>query len=189
MYGAMAFLVIIFSIAGYRYYSSWKEKRAFTTLEKATAAYNKATRDQSDLTEVKNRFKELVDRYSGYTGGKMARVIYANICYQTDDFDTAVSLYTDALADFEADTLLQNLIKNSLAYAYEAKKDYKKAMMYFDEIAAENHAVMNDVALFNLARLYDAEGNKEKSTETYKQILSDHADSIYIEIVKEKLSG
>ena len=48
---------------------------------------------------------------------------------------------------------------------------------------------MTDVALFNLARLYNEEGNKEKGTEAYKKILSDHADSIYIEIVKEKLSG
>lgn len=93
------------------------------------------------------------------------------------------------MVDFEGDTLLQNLIKNSLAYAYEAKKDYKKAMTYFEEVASAENAVMNDVALFNLARLYGAEGNKQKSTETYKQILSDHADSIYIDIIKEKLNG
>jgi hypothetical protein len=48
---------------------------------------------------------------------------------------------------------------------------------------------MADVALFNLARLYNAEGNKEKGIEAYKKILSDHADSLYIEIVKEKLRG
>ena len=189
MYGAAAFLIIILSIAGYRYYTSWKEKKAFTTLERVTTAYNKAVNNKSDLTEVKDSFREVVEKYSGYTGGKMARVIYANICYQTDDFDTAISLYTDALVDFEADPLLQNLIKNSLAYAYEAKKDYKKAIMYFEEVANAENAVMNDVSLFNLARLYDAEGNKEKSTETYEKILSDHADSIYIDIIKEKLNG
>ena len=119
----------------------------------------------------------------------MARVVFADICYQTEDFDAAISLYKEALEDFEEDTQLQHFIRNSLGYAYEAKKDYQNAAVYFNEIASAKDAVMSDVALFNLAILYNEEGNKEKSIEAYKKILSDHADSLYIEIVKEKLSG
>ena len=189
MYGAVAFFIIIFSIAGFRYYTGWKEKKAFTSLEQVMTAYNKALGDKSDLTDVKNSFQEVVDTYAGYAGGKMARVVFADICYQTDDFDTAISLYTEALEDFKEDALLRNFIHSSLGYAYEAKKDYKKAVFYFNEIATAKNGVMTDVALFNLARLYNEEGNKEKGTEAYKKILSDHADSLYIEIVKEKLSG
>ena len=189
MYGAAAFFIIIFSIAGYRYYTGWKEKKAFASLEQVMTAYDKALNAKSDLTDVKNSFRKVVDKYDGYAGGKMARVVFADICYQTDDFDTAISLYTEALEDFKEDTLLQYFIQNSLGYAYEAKKDYKNAAVYFNEIASAKNAVMSDVALFNLARLYHEEGNKEKSIEAYKKILSDHADSLYIEIVKEKLSG
>ena len=189
MYGAVAFFIIIFSIAGFRYYTGWKEKKAFTSLEQVMTAYNKALGDKSDLTDVKNSFQEVVDTYAGYAGGKMARVVFADICYQTDDFDTAISLYTEALEDFKEDALLRNFIQSSLGYAYEGKKDFKKAAFYFNEIATAKNAVMTDMALFNLARLYNAEGNKEKGIEAYKKILSDHADSLYIEIVKEKLSG
>lgn len=189
MYGAVASFIIIFSITGFRYYTGWKEKKAFTSLEQVMTAYNKALDAKSDLTEVKNSFQEVVDEYAGYAGGKMARVVFADICYQTDDFDTAISLYTEALEDFKEDALLRNFIQSSLGYAYEAKKDFKKAAAYFNEIATAKNAVMTDVALFNLARLYNEEGDKEKGIETYKKILSDHADSLYIEIVKEKLSG
>ena len=189
MYGAVAFFIIIFSITGFRYYTGWKEKKAFTSLEQVMTEYNKALGDKSDLTDVKNSFQEVVDKYAGYAGGKMARVVFADICYQTDDFDTAISLYTEALEDFKEDALLRNFIQSSLGYAYEGKKDFKKAAFYFNEIATAKNAVMTDVALFNLAILYNAEGNKEKSAEAYKKILSDHADSLYIEIVKEKLSG
>jgi len=189
MYGAVAFFIIIFSIAGFRYYTGWKGKKAFASLEQVMTAYNKALEAKSELTDVKNSFQKVVDKYDGYAGGKMARVVFADICYQTDDFDTAISLYTEALEDFKEDALLQNFIQSSLGYAYEAKKDYKNAAIYFNEIASAKNAVMTDVALFNLARLYNEEGNKEKSTEAYKKILSDHADSLYIEIVKEKLNG
>lgn len=188
MYGAVAFIIIIFSIAGFRYYTGWKEKKAFASLEQVMTAYNKAFDDKSDLTDVKNSFQEVVDKYAGYAGGKMARVVFADICYQTDDFDTAISLYTEALEDFKEDALLLNFIQSSLGYAYEAKKDFKKAAFYFNEIATAKNAVMKDGALFNLARLYNEGGNKEKGAEAYKKILSDHADSLYIEIVKEKLS-
>ena len=188
-YAAVAFFIIIFSIAGFRYYTSWKEKKAFTALDQVMTAYNKALDDKSDLTDVKNSFRKVVDEYAEYAGGKMARVVFANICYETNDFDTAVSLYTKALEDFKDDTLLRNFIRSSIGYAYEGKKDFKKAERYFNEIASAKNAVMTDMALFNLAMLYDDEGNKEKATEAYKKILSDHPDSLYIEMVKEKLNG
>ena len=48
---------------------------------------------------------------------------------------------------------------------------------------------MRDEALYNLGRLYDELGQTEKSREAYKKIVSDHQDFIYIELVKERLSG
>jgi len=189
LYCAVAFFIIILSITGFRYYTNWKEKKAFTSLGYLMTAYNKALENKSDLTEVKNGFQEAVDKYSGYAGGKMARVVFANICYQTDDLDTSIALYTEALEDFMEDIPLRCFIQSSLGYAYEAKKDFQKAAYYFDEIASTENTSMKDEALFNLARLYDAAGNKEKSIDAYNKILSDYTNSPYIEIVKEKLNG
>ena len=189
LYGATAFCIIILSITGFRYYTNWKEKKAFSSLDQVMSAYKKTLEDKSDLTDVKNDFQAVVDKYSGYAGGKMARVVYANICYRTGDLDTAITLYTEALEDFRDDIPLRYFIQTSLGYAYEAKRDFEKATSYFDEIASAGNAVMNDEVLFNLARLYDEAGNKRKSTETYNRILSDYTDSPYIDMVREKLNG
>jgi hypothetical protein len=40
-----------------------------------------------------------------------------------------------------------------------------------------------------LGRLYKELGENEKSREAYNKILSDHQDFIYIDLVKEQMSG
>jgi hypothetical protein len=48
---------------------------------------------------------------------------------------------------------------------------------------------MRDEALYHMGRLYDKLGNNEKSREAFNQILTDHQDFIYIDLVKERISG
>jgi len=48
---------------------------------------------------------------------------------------------------------------------------------------------MRDEALYHLGRLYDKLGENEKSREAYTKILTDHQDFIYIDLVKEQMSG
>ena len=48
---------------------------------------------------------------------------------------------------------------------------------------------MQDEALFNLGRIYHTLGNPEKSKASYEKIVSDHPDSIYIELAKDKVAG
>jgi len=43
--------------------------------------------------------------------------------------------------------------------------------------------------LFNLALLYGATGNTEKSRAFYEQLLADFPASMYKDLVKEKISG
>jgi tetratricopeptide (TPR) repeat protein len=48
---------------------------------------------------------------------------------------------------------------------------------------------MRDEALYHLGRLYNKLGENEKSREAYNKILTDHQDFIYIDLVKERMSG
>ena len=48
---------------------------------------------------------------------------------------------------------------------------------------------LKDEALYHLGRLYNKLGQPEKSKAAYQKILSDYPDFIYIDIVKEQLSG
>ena len=48
---------------------------------------------------------------------------------------------------------------------------------------------MRAEALYNLGWLYDKLGQTEKSKEAYNKIVSEHPDFIYIDLVKERMSG
>jgi tetratricopeptide (TPR) repeat protein len=76
-----------------------------------------------------------------------------------------------------------------LGYAYEKKKDYQKAISYFELISENDDPVIKDVALFNQGRLYEALGDVSKSRDAFNRLVLDYADSIYFEIAKEKVSG
>ena len=49
-------------------------------------------------------------------------------------------------------------------------------------------AAVDDV-LFELGDIYARLGEKEKSAEAFKRILSDHKDSVYLELARERVSG
>jgi hypothetical protein len=48
---------------------------------------------------------------------------------------------------------------------------------------------LQDEALFNLGVLYEKLGEQDKSEKAFNRIISDHPDSMYIDIVEERSAG
>lgn len=184
--------VLIIAVAGLRYFLNKAENKAFALLGESVVKYETAIKKnktpEEAYQEVKKDFRMVLDKYSGQEGGKLARVIYANICYRAGDFDGAILLYNKALHDFEDNPFFKSLILSSLGYSFEGKKDYQNAVKYFEMVGNGSDSIMKDEAFFNLGELYAAMGNSDKSLDSYRKIISDYADSLYIEIVKEKLA-
>ncbi len=192
LYGLSVIVLFIIAIAGIRYFSNKAEDKASALLEESIAKYETAIKDKAPgeaYLEVRKDFQTILEKYSGKNGEKLARIIYANICYEAGDFDKAISLYHKALPEFENNQFFKNIILSSLGHALEGKKDYKNAAKYFEMIATGPDSIMKDEAFFNLGELYAIMGNNDKSLDSFKKIISDYSDSIYIEIVKEKLAG
>lgn len=186
-------LVIIGVIAGIRYFSSQSENRAYTRLAQVMEKYETAMKDKAKepkkvYEEVRDEFQKMLDEYPGSSAAKFARAAYADICYTAGETDKAVALYSEAGNGF-ADPSLKNIVLSSLAYSYEQKKEYSAAIAYFEQITRGENPMMKDEAYFNLGRLYDQAGDKTKSRDAYKKLISDYADSLYIEVAKEKVSG
>ena len=134
-------------------------------------------------------FQSLLQKYGGKESGKLARLIYANICYDAGHYKQAIELYNEALKDFETRPMIHSQILNNLGYAYEQQKDYSTAVSYFEKISEAPGQILLDEALFNLGRLYGKLGQPEKSKAAYQKIVSDYPDFIYIDMVKEQISG
>jgi len=179
------------AFSGWRYFLNKAEDKASISLDRNITRYEsikvKEGANKAYL-EVEKDFQLLLKKYSGRHGGKLARIIFANICYNAGKLDQAIALYKKSLRDFEDEPFIKNLILNSLGYVYEKKKDYTGAVQYFEMTAQGPQSDLKNEAWYNLGRLYSREGDKEKSLQAYSKIVSDFTDSIYFDLVKEKLA-
>ena len=141
------------------------------------------------FAETKPDFEYILEKYANKHVGKMAGVIYANLSYEAGETDTAIQLFEKALDDTDEGGGYRNMILSSLGYAYEQKRDIKTAVTYFERIADNDDSVAKDVALFNLGRLYEEMGDSDKSQAAYHRLVSEFQDSVYYELVNEKLAG
>jgi len=182
-------LLVVLTVSGIRYYSQQRAGEAFSLLEKGRLKYQTLLAQgdaRKAYLDVQNDFEQIIADYTDKMGGKLARVAYANICYRGGESDKAITLYEQALSDFD-DPFYRNIILNGLGYAYEEKRDLQKAAEYFEKITAGSDPVFKGEARYNLGRLYATLGDIEKSRAAYQEVISESPDSIYINLVREKV--
>ena len=184
--GGLIALVLI--ISGVRYNSQKKAEEAFARLEAGRSKYEALLEDSGPrqaYEQVRADFQQLLQKYSGQTGGKFARLLFADICYRAGQPDEAIELYNAATRDFD-DPFYRHTILNGLGYAYEEKQDLKKAVSYFQQVADSQDSVLKAEALFNTGRLYAALGEPEKSRQRFEQLTSEQPDSLYAGLARER---
>ena len=190
-YALCAVVAVVLVIFGYRFFAQRAEAKAFSMLEQTMAKYEarkKATSADEAYRNVSEEFQRILEKYGGNAGGKLARASYANICYSAGDYKKAIALYKRSLNDFKDHPMVYNLILSGLGYAYQQMGDNPNAAIYFEKIASSTDSSNRDEALFNLGMLYEKLGDTGKSHQAFKQILSSYPNSMYFDIVKEKLS-
>ena len=185
-------LALCLGIAGTRYYSVYTEGKALSLLEKALSEYQseKGTIDSKEVyLNVKADFALVVDEYSSTKAAKIAAVTLADISYEAGEFDTAIALYEKTLKKSKENLFYRNIISTSLAYAYEGKKEFQKAIKCLERTEPEINSELKGEVLFNLARLYHQTGQSGKEIECYQKIDKECENSIYSRLAKEKLAS
>ena len=184
-------VVLALIISAYRFFSIRAENNASALLDKSLTKYNSIKsekRPDEVYGEVSADFQFILNKYKGKESAKLARLIYANICYNAGKYKQAIELYKTALTEFAKYPMIHHQILSDLGYAYEQQEDYSTAAGYFEKISSAPEPIMRDEALYHLGRLYDKLGENEKSREAYNKILTDHQDFIYYDLVKERMS-
>ena len=186
-----AVVAVILVITGVLYYKNQTEDRAAALLGKTITAYNALKKDESAaaaLEAVKKEFKSIVDKYGSTAAGESALMMYGDVCYQTKNYDEAISAYEKAL-DAMGKTSFRSMIINGLAYAYEGKENYEQAADWFRKIASDESAVLRDQALFNLSRMYKKLGKPDQEKEALQQLIAEFPDSMYADPAGDKIAG
>lgn len=185
-------VVLAAAVSGYAFYSNRQEAAAASLLGQALAKLEGLSaakpKDQA-VREVSDDFRHIYNDYSSRANGSIARLLYANLCYEIGDYQKAADLYKDSLPRFVNQPLIHLQILKSLGYTYEALKDAETAVRYFEQAQADGEPSLQDDVLFHLGELYARLGQKEKSAEAFRRILREHPDSIYANLVRQKVDG
>ncbi len=187
-----AIVVLALVVSGYRFFLIRSENKASALLDIGVAKYENSKSGQSPeevYAHVSADFELIIGKYGSKRSGKIARLTFANICYNAGKYEQAIELYQKSLQDFEKNPAIHNQVLSSLGYAFEQQEDYVSAAGYFEKLSRTEVSNIRGEALFNLGRIYDKLGQTEKSKAAFKKILSDHQDFMYIDLVKEKLAG
>lgn len=190
--GAVLVLVVVVSgVALINYFAQKSEDKASVLLEKHMAQYRKTLQADKDLKKafqaVNKDFIQLIDTYGNRQGGKLARVLFGNICYDAGEIDQAILNYNQALKGFKDNPSIINTIYNGLGYAYEKKQDYADSVKYFELIIQGPNALFKQGAFLNLGRIYAVMGEADKSRQAYQKVISEYPESRYLEFVKETI--
>lgn len=191
-YGLGIILALAIIISGMRFFSIRAENKASALLAQSMTEYSslQANKKPEEVyTAVSGSFQNILKKYGTKGSGKLARLIYANICYDAGHYQQAIDLYNTSLEDFANHPMIRHQVLSSLGYAYEQKKEYATAISYFEKITSSPDQGLQGEALYNLGRLYSKLGQPEKSKEAYNKLVSDYPDFIYIELVKERIAG
>ncbi|BBO70505.1 hypothetical protein DSCA_44350 [Desulfosarcina alkanivorans] len=189
---AGSILALLLVVATVRQVSDRNEKRASEQVEKAVAKYSAALKDTDPKTaygRVKTDFDAIFDAYGSKNTVKIARIIYGDMSYNAQDADTAIAMYTRALDDFDQSPALKNIVLSGLGHAHALKNEYPRSIQYFEMIVAGQEPTLKSGALFNLAWLYETTGDPSKSTALYKQLLADFPETMYGDLVREKINS
>ena len=192
-YGAGVVVAVILIISGFRFFSNRAENSASELLQNSVAKYSAListnTPPDKAYQDISEDFKLILDKYGSKQAGKKARLMYANVCYAGGDYEQARDLYNQALKDFEEHPLIHLEILTSLGYVHGQLNDHAAAVDYFEKVAAGSEKIMRDEALFQLGLLYEKLGEPQKSKTAFETLVSDHQNSIYFDMAKEKIAG
>ena len=187
--GVAAVFAILIIASGYRYFSIKGEQKAFTALSKAQAQYETLVQDMTPAEayqKVKPDFEQLLDKYGHRQGGRLARILFANISYAGGAYQESIALYQKALDDFAGNPLMTHGILSGLGYAHEALNEDDAAVKYFKMIADSPDQILKDEALYHLGNLYQKAGDQAASQKAFATIVSDYPESFYLDLAKEK---
>ena len=168
------------------------ENAASERVEEVLAKYNSILQEKDAPTayeQVKSDFNDIFGAYGSKNAVKVARIVYGDMSYSAGDADTAITMYSQALDDFRGDQRMRNIILSGLGHAYLMKKDFPQSVHYFEMISEAQEKTLQSDALFNLAWLYENAGEKERSVAQYKRILADFPDTVYGDLIREKISS
>jgi predicted negative regulator of RcsB-dependent stress response len=183
----IAAAVIAFGI--YMYWSYYQSSaREMYAKAQNNMAKNIATPD--DARANIKVYQELINKYPHSWSARISYYNLGNIYYNLGEIDNAITEYKKFVSSTRSDTAgIKFLVLTSLGYCYEAKKDLKVALEYFEKAQKSDNVGFESIGFRNIARIYEQLNDKKNALENYKNALQKTTDPSMTIFIKRKISS
>lgn len=186
---AAVVLAIAVLVSGWRAWENRQEAQAASLFSRALERAEAAGKPAEALQAAAGDLERLIADHGRRQGGRLARILYADLLYEAGEARRALEIYRAALDDFpEPHTLRLQLLK-SLAYCHLALGEAPAAIERFEEALALAQGSLREEILFHLGDLCFAQGQPEKGKGFFERLLREHPDSWYAGPVRARLAG
>lgn len=192
LYAAAGAIVLGIVLAGgYVFYASSQEKDAaqlyFDARIKALKADPMGTGKAGP--EIAKAFADVVDKYASTGAAQSARYELGSLAFNAGDYDRSIQVYREFIDKAGGKDIRAIYAWLGIGYAYEAKKEYDKALEAFNRVATMNPgAVHEGISYRNIARVHEELKDRAKALEYYRKALEKTKDPAAATILKRKIA-
>jgi predicted negative regulator of RcsB-dependent stress response len=186
--GGGIFILIALLAGGWYLYRIHYETSAGKIYNQIIEAAAKAGSPTGDAAAIKG-YKDLISRYPRSRAAVTAYYRLGNLYLDRREYDAAINAFQDFLRDTSAESDLLTLAYSGLGTSQEIKKDFNKALEYYD-LAMKTRSAPSFEALnySNTARIHEAKNDPIKAAEFYRKALEKTTDPLMTLYLKRKLA-
>ena len=179
--------IVLAAVIALGIYSYWGNYQSSAKEMYAKAQNNNTPENTMNNVKI---FQELIDKYPHSWSARMAYYHLGNIYYNSGDFDKAIADYKKFVSSrISEDSGIKFLALSSIGYCYEAKKDFKSALEYFEKAQKSKNIGFESVGFSNIARIYEQMNDKKNALENYKKALEKTTEPSKAVFIKYKISS
>jgi predicted negative regulator of RcsB-dependent stress response len=182
-------LAVIIAVGIYMYWSNYQS----SAKEMYTKAQNDITKNIENPDDARANIKtyqELIAKYPHSWSARMSHYHLGNLYYNLGEIDNAITEYKKFVSSSRSDNAgIKFLTLTSLGYCYEAKKDLKFALEYFEKAQKSDNVGFESIGFRNIARIYEQLNDKKSALDNYKSALEKTTDPSMTIFIKRKISS
>lgn len=180
--GAVVVLIAGLIIGGVLWFDQQRTAESVEMLNRGTRLLfdrpvDKPSEAEQNLKGAVALLKQVTEKYPRTPAGSMGLYYLGNALMQQNDLAGSIEAYQKALLAYAGQPMMMGLIQQRLGYAYLQKGDRELAAKAFTAVTEIPGSLNRDHALFELARLEEAQGRPEGAIAHYQELVKSYPGS------------
>jgi tetratricopeptide (TPR) repeat protein len=187
--GALALVIVLGT--GYFFYSANTESEAGRLYFEARMKLMSADPMGTGLAdpEAARTFEGVVEKYPSSDAAQGARYELGNLYFTAGEFDRSIQVYRVFIDKASGKDIRTVYAWFGIGYAYEAKKEYDKALEAFTRVVDSKPGNTHEgLSYRNIARIYEEMNDRGKALEFYNKALEKTKDPAASLLLKRKIA-